>query len=169
MQDAKHIRRQRLKLILIFAIFAAPMVAAWGMVEFRIGIPDQHTAHGKVDVELPVLDEWPLTTVAVNDQEDWILAFDCAQQCEQRKDELWRLHRALGREALRLTRLRIGGDPEPLPGEMTSEWQQLPAWRKDNSVWLLDPMGRPALAFDATVDSKYVLDDIQHLLKVNPQ
>ena len=169
MQDAKYIRRQRLKLILIFAIFAAPMVAAWGMVEFRIGIPDQHTAHGKVDVELPVLDEWPLTTVAVNDPEAWILAFDCAQQCEQRKDELWRLHRALGREAPRLTRLRIGGNPEPLPGEMTSEWQQLPPWREDNSVWLLDPMGRPALAFDANVATKYVLDDIQHLLKVNPQ
>ena len=169
MQDAKHIRRQRLKLILIFAIFAAPMVAAWGMVEFRIGIPDQHTAHGKVDVELPVLDEWPLTTVAVNDQEDWILAFDCAQQCEQRKDELWRLHRALGREAPRVTRLRIGGDHKPLPGEMISEWQQLPPWREDNSVWVLDPMGRPALAFDANVDTKYLLDDIQHLLKVNPQ
>ncbi|OWV29602.1 hypothetical protein [Halomonas campaniensis] len=169
MQDAKYIRRQRLKLILIFAIFAAPMVAAWGMVEFRIGIPDQHTAHGKVDVELPVLDEWPLTTVAVNDAEAWILAFDCAQQCEQRKDELWRLHRALGREAPRLTRLRIGGNPEPLPGETTSEWQQLPPWREDNSVWLLDPMGRPALAFDANVATKYVLDDIQHLLKVNPQ
>ncbi|BBI50909.1 hypothetical protein HORIV_33300 [Vreelandella olivaria] len=116
MQDAKHIRRQRLKLILIFAIFAAPMVAAWGMVEFRIGIPDQHTAHGKVDVELPVLDEWPLTTVAVNDPEAWILAFDCAQQCEQRKDEFWRLHRALGREAPRLTRLRIGGGSRTASG-----------------------------------------------------
>lgn len=50
MRDANHNRRQRLKLMLIFAIFAAPMVAAWGMVEFRIGIPDRHTAHG--DVEL---------------------------------------------------------------------------------------------------------------------
>ncbi|MBT2788898.1 MULTISPECIES: hypothetical protein [unclassified Halomonas] len=199
MQDAKHIRRQRLKLILIFAIFAAPMVAAWGMVEFRIGIPDQHTAHGKVDLELPVLNEWPLalsnepgldgpelsrlglnepglnelgsteTRSAVNGQEEWILAFDCTQQCEQRKDEFWRLHRALGREAPRLIRLRIGGDSEPLPGEMTSEWRHFPPWREDNSVWLLDPMGRPALSFEANVATKYVLDDIRHLLKVNPQ
>lgn len=169
MQDAKHIRRQRLKLILIFVIFAAPMVAAWGMVELRIGIPDRDTAHGEVDLELPMLDEWPLTTKAVNGQEEWILAFDCPQQCDLRKDEFWRLHRALGREAPRLTRLRIGGDPEPLPGEVTSEWQRLPSWREENSVWLLDPMGRPALAFEANVATKDVLEDIQHLLKVNPQ
>jgi hypothetical protein len=172
MQDAKHIRRQRLKLILIFIAFAAPMVAAWGMVELRIGIPESHTAHGDVDLELPMLDEWPLTTSVVSGQEgqeEWILAFDCTQQCEKRKDELWRLHRALGREAPRLKRLRIGGDPQPLPGEMTSEWQQLPSWRKENSVWLLDPLGRPALAFDESIATKYVLEDIQHLLKVNPQ
>lgn len=176
MQDAKYLRRQRLKLILIFVVFAAPMVAAWGMVELRIGIPDHHTAHGEVDLELPLLEEWPLTTpavndpdLAINDQETWTLAFDCSQTCDKRKDELWRLHRALGREAPRLMRLRIGGDPQPLPGEVASEWQQVPSWREENSVWLLDPQGRPALAFDASVATKYVLDDIQHLLKVNPQ
>lgn len=169
MHDTKHIRRQRLKLILIFMIFAAPFVAAWGMVELRIGIPDGHTAHGDVDLKLPMLAEWPLTTPAVSGQEEWILAFDCTQYCEKRKDELWRLHRALGREAPRLKRLRIGGDPQPLPGEMTSGWLRLPAWREENSAWLLDPMGRTALAFDANVATKYVLDDIQHLLKVNPQ
>lgn len=168
-QDAKHVRRQRLKLILIFAIFAAPMLIAWLMVELRIGIPDQHTAHGKVDLALPMLDEWPLKTSAVDDQQTWILVFDCAQQCEQRKDEFWRLHRALGREAPRLTRLRIGGDPEPLPGEMTSQWRSFPPWREDNAVWLLDPTGRPALAFDSSVATADVLADIQYLLKVNPQ
>lgn len=179
MQDTKHIRRQRLKLILIFAIFAAPMLTAWAMVELRIGIPEQHTAHGNVDLTLPMLDEWPLTMSTEarstearstdDGQETWILAFDCAQQCEQRKDEFWRLHRALGREAPRLTRLRIGGDAEPLPGEMTSQWRHLPPWRKDNSVWLFDPKGRPALAFDSSVATGDVLDDIQYLLKVNPQ
>lgn len=169
MPDAKHIRCQRLKLVLIFLIFAAPMLAAWGMVELRIGIPDRHTAHGQVDVALPVLEEWPLTTQADTGQEAWILAFDCTELCEQRMDEFWRLHRALGREAPRLTRLRIGGDAEPLPGEMTSEWQYFPPWRDVNSVWLLDPMGRPALAFQANVPTQYLLDDIQHLLKVNSQ
>lgn len=169
MQDAKHIRRQRLKLILIFVIFAAPMVAAWGMVELRIGVPDRHTAHGDVDLTLPMLSEWPLTASAVNSEEEWVLAFDCTQQCNQRMDEFWRLHRALGREAPRLKRLRIGGEKQPLPGEMTSEWQQLPLWREENAVWLLDPMGRPALAFSANVAAKDVLDDIRHLLKVNPQ
>lgn len=168
MQDFKHIRRQRLKLILIFMIFAAPVVAAWGMVELRVGIPDRHTAHGDVDLELPMLNDWPLIMPPVSKQDEWTLAFDCTRQCEKRKDELWRLHRALGRDAPRIRRLRIGGDAQALPGEVTGEWRQLPSWREENAVWLLDPMGRPALAFDATVATKYVLDDIQHLLKVNP-
>lgn len=168
MRDANHNRRQRLKLMLIFAIFAAPMVAAWGMVEFRIGIPDRHTAHGDVDLTLPALHEWPLTTPVVSEEDKWVLAFDCTLQCEARKDELWRLHRALGREAPRLARLRIGGELEPLPGEVTSEWQRFPPWRKENSVWLLDPSGRPALAFNESVATKDMLDDIQHLFKVNP-
>tara|TARA_R110002020_G_scaffold27772_1_gene89378 strand:- start:287 stop:799 length:513 start_codon:yes stop_codon:yes gene_type:complete len=170
MKDVKNIRRQRLKLILIFMIFAAPVVAAWGMVELRIGIPDRHTAHGDIDLELPMLSEWPLIKKpTTSGQNEWTLAFDCSQECVKRKDELWRLHRALGRDAPRLKRLRIGGDSKPLPGEVTNEWQQLPFWREENAVWLLDPLGRPALAFDAAVATKFVLDDIQHLFKVNPQ
>nr|WP_295711656.1 hypothetical protein [uncultured Halomonas sp.] len=168
MRDANHNRRQRLKLMLIFAIFAAPMVAAWGMVEFRIGIPDRHTAHGDVELALPTLDEWPLTPYTLGDEDEWILAYDCTLQCETRQDALWRLHRALGREAPRLTRLRIGGDAQALPGEVASQWQRLPSWQKENAVWLLDPSGRPALAFDESVATKYMLDDIQHLFKVNP-
>lgn len=169
MPHVTHIYRQRLKLILIFIIFAAPIVAAWGMVELKIGIPEQHTAHGKVELELPPLVDWPLTTAVASDLDEWTLAFDCTHACDERKDELWRLHRALGREAPRLIRLRIGGDPELLPGEMATEWEQIPKWQNENAVWLLDPQGRPALSFEANVATKYVLDDIQHLLKVNPQ
>lgn len=171
MQDAKYLRRQRLKLILIFVVFAAPMVAAWGMVELRIGIPDHHTAHGEVDLALPLLAEWPLTTaavngqdLAVNDQEAWTLAFDCSQACDKRKDEFWRLHRALGREAPRLMRLRIGGDPQPLPGEIASEWRQVPSWRgktqcgyltpKDVLRWHLTPVS--PLSMCSTIFSTYL-------------
>lgn len=171
MQDAKHIRRQRLKLLLIFVIFAAPIIAAWGMLELRIGIPDRHTAHGTIDPALPMLNEWPLEQRVGSDsqQDAWTLAFDCSKACEHRKDQLWRLHRALGKDAPRLVRLRIGGDTQPLPGELTSEWEHLPPWREANAVWLLDPVGRPALAFSPHMETKYLLEDIQHLFKVNPQ
>lgn len=168
MHSRLHRQRQRIKLILIFAIFAAPMVAAWGMVKWGVGIPDRHTAHGEVEVQLPPLNEWPLTVNGDASDDTWTLAFDCSLQCEQRMDEFWRLHRALGREAPRLSRLRIGGDLEELPGEVSSQWRQAPAWYEDNNVWLLDPFGRPALSFNANVPTADILDDIRHLFKVNP-
>lgn len=168
MHSRQHRQRQRIKLILIFAIFAAPMIAAWGMVKWGVGIPDHHTAHGEVGVQLPPLNEWPLTENGDSSDDAWTLAFDCSLQCEQRMDEFWRLHRALGREAPRLSRLRIGGDFEELPGEVSSQWRQEPAWYESNSVWLLDPFGRPALSFNASVPTADILDDIRHLFKVNP-
>ena len=167
MQNAKHIRRQRLKLLFIFVIFAAPMITAWGMVELRIGLPERHTAHGDIDPPLPMLDEWPLIPHVDSRQGEWTLAFDCSRACAQRKDELWRLHRALGRDAPRLRRLRIGGDSQPLPGELTSEWARMPLWQKENVVWLLDPAGRPALAYNHAAKTKDILEDIQHLFEVN--
>ncbi|TVP51386.1 MAG: hypothetical protein EA345_02720 [Halomonas sp.] len=168
MHSRQHIQRQRLKLVMIFAVFTLPMVAAWGMVQWGVGIPDRHTAHGEVGVQLPSLHEWPLTVNADNGDDTWTLAFDCSLQCEQRMDEFWRLHRALGREAPRLTRLRIGGESEALPGEVASQWREEPTWQKANNAWLLDPLGRPALSFDANVPTTDVLDDIRHLFKVNP-
>lgn len=50
---------QRLKLVALIAIFVMPMALAWGMVEFRIGIPDNRTAHGALDADLPPLSRWP--------------------------------------------------------------------------------------------------------------
>ncbi|WP_249976720.1 hypothetical protein [Vreelandella olivaria] len=168
MQLARSPRRQRLILLLVFIIFSAPMVVAWAMVEWRVGIPSQHTAHGEVMVEAPNLSTWPLVDEPMSKQDTWLLAFDCSSNCNQRMDELWRLHRALGREAPRLQRLRIGGRAQALPGEHVSQWHETPIWRHENMVWLVDPMGRPALAFNEAVSASAILDDIRHLFKVNP-
>ncbi|WP_229755492.1 hypothetical protein [Vreelandella lutescens] len=116
---------------------------------------------------MPLLDDWPLTASVV-DAEQWTLVLDCGTRCEQQQDELWRLHRALGREAARLQRLRIGGSNAALPGETVVAWQHQPAWSHDHTVWLFDPMGRPALAFSPNVSTSDILDDIRHLFKVNP-
>lgn len=167
MEQAKTVRYQRLKLIMIFIVFTAPMATAWGMVKWGFGIPAQHTAHGEVAVTAPNLYEWPLVNVPEGSKDVWTLAFECAVDCEQRKDELWRLHRALGREAPRLQRLRIGGSYETLPGEQANQWQESPAWRNESVIWLLDPMGMPALAFNEQANASEILDDIRHLFKVN--
>lgn len=163
------VNRQRFKLLLIFFIFSAPIITAWGMVEWRIGVPEQITAHGSPAEQLPVLKHWPVETVSKTDfgEENWTLAFDCSVQCAERRDILWRMHRALGRDAGRLVRLSIGGGGEALPGGQLAHWQETPSWWQQNSVWLIDPEGRPALSFPASVPVADILDDTQHLFKVN--
>lgn len=164
-----HTARQRIKLLLIFIIFAAPIVTAWGMVEWRVGVPQETTAHGSPADQVPRFEDWPITTTPTDSrsEERWTLAFDCSLQCAERRDLLWRMHRALGRDANRLTRLSIGGEGNPLPGEQLAEWREKPRWKQANSVWLIDPEGRPALSFSASVPAADILDDTQHLFKVN--
>lgn len=164
----QHAHYQRLKLVMIFVIFALPMVTAWGMVHWGIGIPAAYTAHGNVKVDAPNLNQWPLVVSPENPDQAWTLVFDCSSDC-RRRDELWRLHRALGRDAPRLQRLRIGGIKEALPGEEINEWQYQPAWYEEQAIWLMDPVGRPALAFSEHADAADILQDIRHLFKVNPQ
>lgn len=159
-------RFPRLILMLLFVAFAAPVVIAWVMVTWRIGIPSHYTAHGDVSVTAPPLEEWPLTS-RLEPGEQWMLVFECVEPCDARQDELWRLHRALGREAGRLQRLRIGGDLQMLPGETATAWHRLPNWRGEQRVWVLDPAGRPALAYHATAPAADMLKDIRHLFKVN--
>ncbi|CAM4172893.1 hypothetical protein VRRI112168_16695 [Vreelandella rituensis] len=188
--------RQKFKLVLLISVFLLPMVAAWGMVEWRLGIPEQRTAHGTLNPEIPPLSDWPLEGVAYsktqesvpeemalekialestapetpeeNSPETWILAFDCQADCAAQADQWWRLHRALGREAVRVSRLRIGGAFEALPGEKVRDWQARPGWVKEGDIWILDPQGHPVLAFNGGTQAADVLKDIKHLLRVNP-
>ncbi|MCA1771560.1 MAG: hypothetical protein LC677_02580 [Halomonas sp.] len=163
------VNRQRIKLLLIFIIFSAPIITAWGMVEWRIGVPEQITAHGSPAKQLPHLEHWPVESLSQADvgEEQWTLAFDCSVQCSERRDILWRMHRALGRDAHRLTRLSIGGEGEALPGEQLARWNETPSFWQTNSAWLIDPQGRPALSFPASIPVANILDDTQHLFKVN--
>ena len=162
------LNRQRMKLLALIMLFAAPLASAWVMVEFRVGIPDERTAHGELDPDVPQLAGWPLADPRpAIDRGDWILAFDCAEGCEAEADQWWRLHRALGREAPRVTRLRLGPAAEILPGEVLGTWQELPEWRDSGQLWLLDPQGKAVLSYSAGVDPQDVLADLSHLLRMN--
>lgn len=163
-------RHARIKLTALFAIFALPPLVAWGMVTWRVGIPEQRTAHGVLAPAVPSLSQWPLAGLgALPEQGDWLLAFDCSSACPERADQWWRLHRALGREAPRVTRLRIGGAEEALPGELVARWASLPAWQEDGQTWLLDPRGEVVLAYAENVPPRDVLDDLNRLLRLNPE
>ena len=169
MQETLAIRYQRIKLLALIGIFALPLLAAWVMVQWRIGIPEQHTAHGQLAPDVPILAEWPLAEpLDVVDGGDWVLAFDCSINCAQEADRWWRLHRALGREAPRVTRLKIGGTADVLPGEVAAQWASLPAWQASGQVWLLDPDGQAVLTYPRGTEARDVIDDLSHLLRINP-
>ncbi|SHK01406.1 hypothetical protein [Halomonas caseinilytica] len=169
MTDAR-IVRSRLKLLALFAVFALPMAMAWGMVEWRLGIPDERTAHGELHPDLPRLADWPLSRVAKDGADDWLMAFDCTNDCAASADRWWRVHRALGRDAHRVSRLRIGeGGGKTLPGEAIATWHEMPTWREPGTLWILDPDGRPVLSYGEGVAASNVLEDIERLLKLNPE
>ncbi|RDB43214.1 hypothetical protein DU490_09335 [Halomonas sp. DQ26W] len=162
-------RRQRFKLLALIAIFAIPVITAWVMVEWRIGIPDQRTAHGELAPQVPPLAHWPLAEPRqALEAGDWILAFDCSIDCDVHADQWWRLHRAMGREAPRISRLRIGGHGPALPGESLAQWAKVPEWQSPGRVWLLDPRGDAVLTYTSGVEPRDVLDDVNHLLRMNP-
>lgn len=163
-------RRQQIKLLALIALFAGPLVTAWAMVEWRVGVPADRAAHGKLMPSVPPLDDWPLAEPrpALASQ-NWRLAYACQAECSEAADRWWRLHRALGREAARLTRLRLGGQQAALPGEVVGHWQEQPAWSNTGSLWLTDPQGRVVLSYGQDQEAAEVLEDIRHLLRVNPQ
>ncbi|MDT8893787.1 hypothetical protein RSO41_03890 [Halomonas sp. I1] len=169
MTDAR-IVRSRFKLLALFAVFVLPMAMAWGMVEWRLGIPDERTAHGTLHPDIPRLSEWPLNEVEKEGDGDWLVAFDCVNGCAESADRWWRVHRALGRDAHRVSRLRIGGaEGVALPGEAIVSWRDIPAWRAPGSLWILDPDGRPVLSYEEGVEASNVLEDIERLLELNPE
>ncbi|QJQ96720.1 MULTISPECIES: hypothetical protein [Halomonadaceae] len=166
------LNRQRLKLAALIALFAAPMLAAWAMVEWRVGIPEQRLAHGELQPDIPPLAEWPLAEPPVQETGDWLMVFDCSVPCDAHADQWWRLHRALGREAPRISRLRIDADEEAsketLPGESNALWSARPAWLDAGQLWVFDPHGQPVLSYAANTDPRDILRDIGRLLKMNP-
>lgn len=160
----------RLKLLALFTVFILPMAMAWGMVEWRLGIPEGRTAHGTLHPDIPTLSDWPVTGVAKDGSDDWLLAFDCSASCSRAADRWWRLHRALGRDAHRVSRLRIGGHAAALPGEAVAAWiGEPPAWRVPGALWILDPKGRAVLRYGDGVETAQVLEDVERLLRLNPE
>lgn len=165
-----HADRQRLKLLALIGLFVAPLIIAWSMIEWRIGIPAERVAHGRLMPAVPNLQAWPLAApVSTRGTFDWVLAYDCNVDCPAVADRWWRLHRALGREAPRLTRVRLGGQADALPGEVRNQWRVRPAWSREEALWLIDPDGRVVLGYRPHHAAEDVLEDLRHLLKMNPQ
>lgn len=164
--------KKRLQLILLILILGAPMPVAWAMLHWQIGIPETHVARGELDHQLPPLSAWPLDWQA---SERWSLAWSapdqCKADCQAQADQWWRMHRALGRDAIRVQRLRLTGEDQAvLPGENRLLWKEpRPSWVEDFNVWLVDPQGIVVTRYPAFAEMEDVYKDLERLLKRNPE
>ena len=52
---------------------------------------------------------------------------------------------------------------------MVAQWAERPRWLSPGRLWVLDPRGEPVLAYAERVQARDVLDDVNQLLRMNPQ
>lgn len=158
----------RIKLLLLMLLLAAPLLVSTGMYTLQAGIPETKVAKGELLPDLAPLQDWPLDWQASDEWWlVWVAEADCQQACKQQADRLWRMHRALGREADRVYRLRIGGQQE-LPGEKALPWlAPVPEWANVGDTWLVDPQGQVVLAYDRQTPVAAIHKDLMRLLRVN--
>ncbi|MFN3881615.1 MAG: hypothetical protein ACK4L8_09330 [Nitrincola lacisaponensis] len=164
--------KSRIQLLLLIMILGAPMPVAWAMLHWQVGIPEGHVARGELQHNLPPLSEWPLQE---HPGGHWLLIWSapavCDVTCQAEADRWWRMHRAMGRQAARVERVRLSEQEQTLlPGETLALWQsvRLPGV-EDYQVWLADPQGNIVTRYPAGVDLRAVHKDLEHLLKRNPE
>ncbi|NOG31915.1 hypothetical protein HLB35_09350 [Halomonas sp. TBZ9] len=86
------------------------------------------------------MNQWPLEWQASNER--WSLVWSapqaCAAECQAQADQWWRMHRALGRKAIRVERLRLSEQQQKvLPGKPTCNGKaaRRHGWRTFRSGW----------------------------------
>ncbi|WP_114417232.1 hypothetical protein [Marinospirillum perlucidum] len=162
--------RNKIYLLLLLALMAAPVATSWSMQLFSWGIPQSDQAQGQLLPDRPPLQEWPLAWQP--DGHWWLVMAEvegCGARCSEQADKLWRIHRALGRDADRVLRLRAGQQTASLPGEVALDWQATPpAGIQPGQTWVVDPEGRVVLTYAADVSPEKIHTDLLHLLKFNP-
>ncbi|MDX1452603.1 MAG: hypothetical protein R3183_08585 [Oleiphilaceae bacterium] len=132
--DSKQIKRNRLKLLGIFAVALLPLFLALAMYFGGWAIPDNRTNKGNLlwpPVELNLLD---LQNIAALPQENaqsdkWSLMVtggaQCAEQCMQLLHEVRQVNIAMGREAERIRRLLVSQLPVASLNTLAEQYPEL--------------------------------------------
>lgn len=185
----------RIKLVLLFALFASPFALAW--IAYHFWQPKSFVNRGTLLNPVIVLSEVPLAVdqaaPAKWDQQSringkWLLvqvdALPCAAACETKLIGMRQAHAALGKNQTRVQRAFV------LDG--TAQFDAAFAARVPDLVWLkgemlqaqlakavpqggaqkdflfvVDPLGNLMLRYPATVDLKDVVKDMERLLKAS--
>lgn len=182
--------KQRATIVLVFAVFLAPVVLAtlmhsnwWhfqpetkhygDLVEPVIALHDFQVedSTGRQWQQADLLEHW--TLLAVTDT-------SCTQECIERLTWLARLRETQGRHLQRLNVMVVGSDlaqlqaPPGQPGiilaqfeasDGRSDWrQQLPARFALNTTYLVDPAGNIILSYPPASDPTGIRKDLKRIL-----
>ncbi len=178
-------RADRIKLLLLMALFAAPALAAWiardvwrpvGMNNYgELVEPRAPRIDGLVDVAGSPADlgtlrgHWVLLTV---------VGGDCDEACRKQIHLGRQVRIAQGREQGRVVRAVVGVSVRPMDGPIAGEpdlkiyaasGEALSAWTSGRPArtYVMDPLGRVMLRFPADPEGKGMVRDLRQLLKAS--
>lgn len=176
------------KLLLLMAIFAAPVVLAYGL--FFLWTPGGHVNYGEL------MEPRPLPEAALRDIEGrafslsrlrgkWLLVHwdsgDCGERCRQKLYFMRQVRLAQGKDMMRVERVWLLEDELRPAAELVAEYagtwivdggsalrQYFPApGAPRDHVYLVDPHGNVMLRFPADPDPRRMVKDLGRLLRVS--
>ena len=170
-------RRGRLKLVLIGALFALPVAAGW--IAYLTGkVPGRTSNYGTLLSPRPIASA-PLAAL----RGKWVLVtFDggaCGAQCERKLYYLRQVRRAQGKDMNRVERLWLLTDGVAPKGELLAAIEgtriaragagDAAAFAAGNAasdhIYLVDPLGNLMLRFERDPDPAKMVKDLERLLK----
>jgi hypothetical protein len=169
----------RVKLLLLMSLFAAPALAAW--VAHKVWQPTAGTSYGELlqpsvprlagmtdfagrHADLAALHgRWVLLTVANG---------ECGPACRQQLYLGRQVRLAQGRERDRVVQALIQADTVAMADQPELHHYRVPAetlatWPDPVRTYIVDPLGRVMLRFPVAADGKGMLRDLRQLLKAS--
>ena len=193
--DARRTRSGRLKMLLVLAVCAAPVLASY--FSYFVLRPQARTNYGALiqptrslpALPLQTLDGQPVDARSLHGQ--WLLLAlgpaDCRGDCDKRLYMQRQLRDMLGRERERIDKLWLVTDDAELPAALRTALQSdaglrvlrapreaLAAWLQpdagralEDHLYLVDPMGEWMMRMPADPDPAKVKRDLDRLLRAS--
>jgi len=194
--DARRTRTGRIKMLLVLAVCAAPVLASY--FSYFVLRPQARTNYGALiqptralpaGMPLRALDGQPVDARSLHGQ--WLLLAlgpaDCTGECDKRLYMQRQLREMLGRERERIDKIWLVTDEAELPAALRSALQADPGlrvlraprealatWLQPDAVhaledhlYLVDPMGEWMMRMPADPDPAKVKRDLDRLLRAS--
>lgn len=177
MLPADPVKRGRAKLLLLVALFATPLIAAW-VAYVMDWTPGATGNYGTLVEPRPITAE-PLARL----RGKWVLvqidASSCAKPCEQKLYYMRQVRRAQGKNMQRVERLWIVSDAGAPAGTLAPLLEGAHVARGDASLiaafpaeraatehlYLVDPLGNVMMRFPRDPQPGKIVKDLERLLK----